>query len=216
MLKEQIITTAKLLFYKNGIKKVSMNDIAEEAGVSKRTLYESFDNKEALLATILETMNLQTLAYLNELDTDNHTALDIILLFNQKLQINSIYCCDAFYDDMLRYPGAMTLLNANKKAMLDSVRSLLARGVKEGIFLPEIDYDLIVLLAREYVKMSPPSEVFKRYTHEEVRNTFFLLFIRGICTDEGRKILRQYLIRGYYDILTQRSFRPNLNIKKNS
>ena len=46
MIKEQIINTAFDLFSQYGIKSVSMDDVAKAAGISKRTLYESFEDKE--------------------------------------------------------------------------------------------------------------------------------------------------------------------------
>ena len=49
MIKEQIINTAFDLFSQYGIKSVSMDDVAKAAGISKRTLYESFEDKETLL-----------------------------------------------------------------------------------------------------------------------------------------------------------------------
>ena len=49
MIKEQIINTAFDLFSQYGIKSVSMDDVAKAAGISKRTLYESFGDKETLL-----------------------------------------------------------------------------------------------------------------------------------------------------------------------
>jgi AcrR family transcriptional regulator len=205
MLKEQIIASAKRLFSQNGIKKVSMNDIAEEAGVSKRTLYESFENKEALLVEILEADYLCICTCLNELDVETNTALDIFLLFNQQKQKNSF--CEAFHKDILRYPGALAIHIENKKVLFNKVTSLLKRGVDEGVFLPEINYDMIALLLRDFIKMAPPSEVFRKsYSQEEVQNTFFLLFIRGICTDNGQKIFKQYIVKGYYNILAHRHF----------
>lgn len=190
-----------------------MSDIAEEAGVSKRTLYESFENKESLLVKILEAEYLRIDTCLDRLEVEANTALDIILLFNQKIQMSSV--CDAFYKDMQRYPGAVATQAVNKKKMLSRMISLLKRGVNEGVFMPEINYDMIALMVGELVKMSPPSEVFKMYTHEEVHNTFFLLFIRGICTDNGRKVLTRYITRGYYDLLQQRPFSRIETIQEN-
>ena len=54
MKKEQIIESARILFIKYGYKKVSMSEIAETAGVTKRTLYSYFRDKEDLLNYFLE------------------------------------------------------------------------------------------------------------------------------------------------------------------
>ena len=51
---EQIIEVARELFHKFGFKKVSMDEIAREAGVTKKTIYRYFDSKEALLEYFIQ------------------------------------------------------------------------------------------------------------------------------------------------------------------
>ena len=57
MKEEQIIEVARELFHKFGFKKVSMDEIAREAGVTKKTIYRYFDSKEALLRELKEELN---------------------------------------------------------------------------------------------------------------------------------------------------------------
>ena len=54
MKEEQIIEVARALFHKFGFKKVSMDEIAREAGVTKKTIYRYFDSKEALLKYFIQ------------------------------------------------------------------------------------------------------------------------------------------------------------------
>ena len=51
-LRERIITTATMLFQKHGIKQVRMDDVASELGISKKTLYSAFADKEAILLEV--------------------------------------------------------------------------------------------------------------------------------------------------------------------
>jgi AcrR family transcriptional regulator len=55
--KRRIIEAAYGLFYKSGFARVGVDDIAEAAGVTKRTLYYHFDSKDALVAAVLEVQN---------------------------------------------------------------------------------------------------------------------------------------------------------------
>ena len=55
--KRRIIDAAYELFYKGGFARVGVDDIAEAAGVTKRTLYYHFDSKDALVAAVLEVQN---------------------------------------------------------------------------------------------------------------------------------------------------------------
>jgi AcrR family transcriptional regulator len=198
MLKEHILAIALDLFAQNGIKKVSMDDIARKAGVSKRTLYEFFDDKETLLKSILNANFTRASEYLTKLTEGAYTALEIVLLFNDKLMTKPVWYCNAFYDDIKRYPAAYEHMMQNKKKFLDMAIVLLKKGVKEGLFHPGINFDIVALLARQQMDMSPPSEKFREYSPVEVSNTIFLIFIRGICTDAGWKILERYSVKKYY------------------
>lgn len=198
MLKEHILRIALKLFSQNGIKKVSMNDIAQQANVSKRTLYDFFENKESLLIRMLESSYYQFNSYLTELEKRNYTSLEIFLLFNDKLMANPTWFSQTFYDDIHLYPKAYAFLMENKNKFLDKSVYLLSRGVEEGVFQPEINYDMLALLVREQMTMPPPAHIFKKYSHIEVHNTFSLIFIRGICTQKGRGILERYYMKRYY------------------
>jgi AcrR family transcriptional regulator len=198
MLKEHIIVTALHLFSQNGIKKVSMNDIVRNAGVSKRTLYDFFENKEMLLMQILETDNARVSEYLKKLTEESYSALEIILLFNRKMMMNPTWFCNAFYDDIKRYPEAYEYMIQKKNLFLSKLVSLLNRGIAEGFFIPEINFDIIAFLAKRHLNMSPPPEKDVKGTYTDIYNTVFLIFIRGICTDAGRKILERYAIREHY------------------
>ena len=56
-IREQIVETAQQLFIEHGIKDVKMDDIAAQLSISKRTIYELFNDKEQLLREVLELQN---------------------------------------------------------------------------------------------------------------------------------------------------------------
>ena len=56
-LKEKILQVATVLFYRHGIRQVRMDDISNNLRISKRTLYEIYDNKEVLLLGVLQHNN---------------------------------------------------------------------------------------------------------------------------------------------------------------
>jgi AcrR family transcriptional regulator len=55
--KRRIIDAAYGRFYERGFARIGVDDIAEAAGVTKRTLYYHFDSKDALIAAVLEVQN---------------------------------------------------------------------------------------------------------------------------------------------------------------
>lgn len=78
MKEEQIIETARKLFHKFGFKKVSMDEIAKEAGVTKRTIYTYFPSKEDLLKYFIMEEIKHMKSIIEEVENNNEDFFDII------------------------------------------------------------------------------------------------------------------------------------------
>ena len=194
-LKEHIATTAIQLFARNGIKRVSMDDVARKANVSKRTLYDFYRDKEDLLLDALRSLMMPVSEEIERLSGRSETALDTILLFNEKMMENPKWLCEDFFEDVKRYPQVFRLLSEGKTFFVAKLIDLLKRGKKEAVFMSDIDYDIISLLAQKQFSKSEPSGLSTKYAPEEVHNTLFFIFLRGICTDSGRNVIEKYLIK---------------------
>ena len=175
-----------------------MDDVARKANVSKRTLYEFFKDKESLLIEVLNKMREPFAEYLDFVGKSEGTALDMLLLFHEKLMEKPVWMCDNFFVDINRYPNALRELMESKRKFLGKIIELLKRGEKESVFMSDINYDIISLMAQQQFTKTEPSSIFTKYTHEEVHNTMFLIFVRGICTDSGRDILEKYALKKKY------------------
>ena len=197
-LKEHITVIASDLFSRRGIKRVSMDDVARKGNVSKRTLYEFFKDKETLLIEVLVKVNEPFVKHLDSIKKGEDTALEALLLFNEKLMERPVWVCDDFFEDIIRFPIAIQMITEGKRKFLVKIVELLKRGEKEGVFMSDVNYDIISLMAHQQFIKSEPSPAYTKYTHEEVHNTFFLIFIRGICTEAGREILEKYLLKKKY------------------
>ena len=198
-LKSNITTVATNLFSRNGIKRVSMDDVARKANVSKRTLYEFFKDKESLLIGVLDKVREPYVEYLDLVGKSEGTALDALLLFNEKIMEKPIWMCDDFFEDINRYPNALQEFLESKRKFLGKIIELLKRGEKESVFMSDINYDIISLMAQQQFSKTEPSPIFTKYTHEEVHNTMFFIFLRGICTESGREILDKFALKKKYE-----------------
>ena len=78
MKEEQIIEVARELFHKFGFKKVSMDEIAREAGVTKKTIYRYFDSKEALLEYFIQEELQNMKAIVEEVESKNLDFFDTV------------------------------------------------------------------------------------------------------------------------------------------
>lgn len=77
-----------------------MNDIARTANISKRTLYQQFEDKEALLVDGLAQRNNQYMSLWNELETGPYTVLDTILLFYREVMNRPKWYSQKFYEEL--------------------------------------------------------------------------------------------------------------------
>jgi AcrR family transcriptional regulator len=176
-----------------------MDDISRKANVSKRTLYDFFKDKEDLLIEALYNIRKPVANYFEMSEKSSETALDVILGFRSLMLERSTGLCENFWEDIKRYPGAIQVLKDGQYKFLDEFIDLLKRGEKEEIFVSDINYEIVSMLAHNELRMAKrPSDMLSKFSIREVHNTVFYIFIRGICTDAGRKIFDKYVMKVKY------------------
>lgn len=183
------------LFAQYGVKSVSMDDIAKASGVSKRTLYESFEDKETLLTEGLDLNASRLGKYLTVLEKEPFNALETILLLYEEMMKEPRWYDKKFYDDLNKYPKALQKIETNKARFGKRYMELFTRGIKEGVFQDGINFEIMGLLVKEQTKMLRPSDIFSKHSVVEVYNTILLTFLKGISTDKGRTILDRFALK---------------------
>lgn len=190
--------TAFDLFSQYGIKSVSMDDIAKSMSISKRTLYEFFEDKETLLIEGLNLNYNKMRIHLESLEKEPYTVLEVILLFFEEFMKCPRWFTRKFYDDLKRYPKALKKAEDDKANFLKKCIKLLDRGVKEGVFKADVNFEIVALLAKEQTKMIRPSSAFSNHSTAEVLKTILYTFLRGILTEKGITILDRFILKQTY------------------
>lgn len=201
MNKELIMMTALDLFSQHGIKSVSMDDIARNMSISKRTIYEFFEDKETLLIKGIEYNHKKMKLVLNELEEGPYSVVEEIILFYEECMKHPRWYNRKFYDDLKRYPKALELNEKNKAEFSKKCMKLFTRGVKEGIFQEGVNFEIVTLLVKEQIKMIRPSGAFLNHSVSEIFKTVLFTFLRGICTEKGLAILDRYALKQSQNLL---------------
>ena len=192
-LKERIVAAAMEQFAQHGVKAVKMDDIASSLGISKRTLYEIYDNKEVLLFEGVrryhENAKQQVTAYAQRAGS----VMDI-MLFVYELKSREFHMTSPkFYEDIQKYPRVTTYLADERKKNQEELLAFMERGVAEGYFRVEVNYRLINHLFEAMGGYIRDHRLIKQYSSDELFNNILFVTLRGICTQKGIDALDRFM-----------------------
>ncbi|MDX1277811.1 TetR/AcrR family transcriptional regulator [Oceanihabitans sediminis] len=196
-MREKIIHTASELFISYGFKSVTMDDIANKLGISKKTIYQHFDNKTKLVETTTSHMY----------ETISH-GIDCICDLN-KNPIEEVFEIKRFVMEHLKdeksspqyqlkkyYPKISTSLRAKYfDKMLCCVKENLEKGVKQKLYRDSINKDFISRIYFNGITSLKDQEVFPltSFSMNSLMELFIEYHLRGICTTEGLEVLNKQL-----------------------
>lgn len=188
-LKTKILDTAMMLFKKNGIKAVKMDDIANYLSISKRTLYEIYDNKEDLLLEGVKNDVAMRRKNMEEFRQSNDDVLQVIMHFYQVklIEIGSIN--PDYYLDMRKYKKVTDYFEENKAEQKKAAEIIFRRGVDEGYFLPQLNYDIVNRLGDAAMDYVMSSKLYERFALKDIFKNFVSVLLRGYCTEKGQTLL---------------------------
>lgn len=194
-LHNKILETTRSMFYKQGIKQVRMDDIAKELSISKRTLYEIFKDKETLLLECIKYKQQLQKDKMQTLDLSQANVLEVVLRYYQHTieelpSINPI-----FFEDLKKYPKVVTYMREERNKDFKNVVDYFNKGIRQGIFRPEVNMELSIHLLNLTFDHCMESEIYKRYPMEEIYRAIMFTHLRGIATEKGLKILNDFIHR---------------------
>lgn len=196
-MREKILTGATELFLTYGFKSVTMDDIANALGMSKKTIYQHFDNKTKLVEAT--TLNLFELI---------SCGIDHICA-EEKNPIEEIYSIKQFVMEHLKdeksspqyqlqkyYPAIYNSLKAKQfEVMKSCVTENLERGVEQELYRNTIDIEFIARIYFNGVMAIKDKDLFplKKFSMNMLMSNYLEYHLRGICTPKGLEILNTFI-----------------------
>ncbi len=192
-LRERIILAAVELFTTNGIKSITMDEIAASLGISKRTLYEVFPDKETLLEEcILKSQKDGDIFVKGVIETSGNV-LEVLLRCYQ-WSIERFHATNKkFFEDIKKYPKAYQLMKNNRNWSSEDTVNFFKEGVKQGIFRDDVNFAIINLLVRDQLDLLMNSDICNEYSFLEVYESTMFTFLRGISTEKGARVLEDFI-----------------------
>jgi AcrR family transcriptional regulator len=173
------------LFLANGINSVRMDDVAKQMGISKRTIYEIYDNKEALLFDVVVAHFKQRLVNMEFVLRKCTNVMEILLEVYRMKVADFKNTNPLFFTEMVRYPQLHQFLVEQNDHMRENSLLFMQRGIKEGYFRKDVNYEIAGLLFDAMGAYIMEKELYRKYSIEDIFRNIVFVSLRGMCTDKG-------------------------------
>jgi len=174
-----------------------MDDVSGEMGISKKTLYTHFKDKEELIKKVIDSEFEKNIGAFEELKKSTMNAIEHLLKVNTIVNKQiSEYSPSLEYDLKKYYPGIYQKLSERKNGyMQEAIRQNLEQGKKEGIYRETLDVEVITKLYVTRINNIHEEDLFpaEEFVSPHVFLECFEYHIRGISNEKGIKIFENYL-----------------------
>ena len=189
--KQRIVEVASRHFRLVGISKVTLDEIASELGMSKKTMYKFFPSKEDLLTDVVHgIMNRLRANVESTVASDKPFAEKASELLGHLGRVIGT-TSKQFLIDLQRFsPGLWKELEEfRRQRILTSIRAIFIQAKEEGVFRRDLNVDLFLLIFLNSVQniVNPQVLAEQSFSMEEALRGIFRIMFEGAMTDEARK-----------------------------
>jgi AcrR family transcriptional regulator len=184
------------LFRSYGIKSVTMDEIATRLGVSKKTIYHSFADKDQLVDEVIGDLIIHTQNCCNKDKAKATDAIHEMFLAMEMVQqmfenMNPVI----LYDIERNHPATFQkFLQHKNKFLLQVIKENIERGKKEELYRPDINTDVIARVRLETMMLPFNQEIFpkNKFNLVDLERKLIEHFLFGVATMKGHKLILKY------------------------
>ncbi len=198
LLKNRISTAAEIQFFKYGFMNTTMQELASELQISKKTLYKYFASKEELLWAVIDNFHQKMEQKINEVITQPN--LDFIE--KMKELTKTVAGCNAqlspqFLKEIEQLGRSKAMIWAEqeekKHLMLERilirVENFFAEGISKQMIRPDLNLKLVTLALSHVIRnlLAIDAKAREEFSVPEILDTITKLFIEGLLTEQARQ-----------------------------
>lgn len=192
-LRQRIVESALIAFTTYGIRSITMDEIAASLGISKRTLYEVFSDKETLLEACVMKSQEEMDTFVVDVLANSSNVLEVILKIFQK-SIERFHATNKrFFEDIKKYPKAYELMTSRREKDSEETISFFKEGVSQGLFREDVNFEIMGLLVREQMNLLLNTDICDKYSFLAVYESIMFTYLRGISTQKGAQELESFI-----------------------
>ena len=192
--RQHIIKAAGELFFRLGIRSVSIDDICRELGMSKKTFYVYFDSKDALIDQLLDANLAYIAGKMNDLlQLQDFRQLVKAFIKRQEAEKNDVRRVPQLVYDLKKYYPRQFVDFQIKcfETQKDYIMRYLELGVSQGLVRADLNIELTaVLFAKIHSDAIRDFEIIEAHNHNmhQLAHTAMDVFVRGVLSEEGLKL----------------------------
>jgi len=168
MMKDKIINKAKEMFLRLGFKSITMDDIACEMCISKKTIYKYFSNKDILIEESIDLVHKEVKETMDAIISKNYNAIEenfeIKRMFREMFksaESSPIYQLKKHYPDIYN-----KVLNIQVSICEDCFRKNILKGIKEGLYRENLDIENYVKFYYTLIFTINENTMLEKESHE--------------------------------------------------
>ncbi len=203
--KDEIIVRSEQLFLRLGVKSVSMDDIARELGISKKTLYQHFDTKDALVEASVSTHVEREQCMIEQICAAAKDALDeirnmgaFITASIEDISPGALYDLQKYY-----YKTWQLLMQKQDVHVADCIVKNIHRGIKEKLYRDDLNPEIVAKIYSKstYMVVEQIALSASKFTRRQLIWELHNYHVHGIATPKGLRLWEQYSSEmKYYDV----------------
>ncbi|MBL0102831.1 MAG: TetR/AcrR family transcriptional regulator [Bacteroidetes bacterium] len=193
---DRIVNEAGELFFRHGIRTITMDDIASKMAISKKTIYQYFEDKDMLVKSFAQKALTTQLEEMHTIRKQSEDAIDEIMKTMTHLGIFLNRVNPAFFLDMQKHhPSTWNMFRIfREKELVQFVEDNLRRGIKQGLYRENLKVKILARMRLEESEMGFNQDIFppQHFNVVDVQITMLDHFLHGILSLKGLKLLSKY------------------------
>ena len=173
-----------------------MDEIAGQLGVSKKTIYQSFSDKNELVDAVIDDMLKFNRECCQSYRRNSENAIHEVFLAMEMLQVMFNNMNSSILFDIERnHPDTFKKFKEFKyKFLYETIRENIERGIKEKLYRPEINVDVVIKVRLEAIMLPFNDEIFpkSKFSLVALQRELIELFLFGIASLKGYEVILKY------------------------
>ena len=194
--KQRILVKSGEMFMQYGIRSVSMDDIANTLGMSKKTVYQYYADKDELVHAVIGShINRMQGDCLHCKDGSKDAVHELFLTVEQVMQEFSNMNPMVLHDLKKFHFRAYEIFIRYKNGFLsEMIHDNIQRGIAEELYRPDLNVDVVTKFRLESMMLAFDVQLFPpgKYALSNTTGIIMELFIYGLVTLKGHKLIQKY------------------------